>query len=144
MATAIAEAPNQRWITKQLYWLKEVCIPGDLNNEHTVFNSVTDDWPFQDHLLSKTIGLKSAVSKETWTMKIHVQIQFTYSEHVSQKANKMQFLFTMLLPYMCQLQNMPSNATSPNYLTCINGVHMPMYMLHMNSLAQTIDGEHST
>ena len=53
----------------ELHWLKEPCLLGNLDNEHAVFPSVTNKWPFQDLLLSKTIiSSEKAVSQQTWTM----------------------------------------------------------------------------
>ena len=50
------------------------------------------------------------------------------------KNNKLQLLFTMVLPYMCQQQICPSHATFANYLSCISWGSMP----HMNSLSSVI------
>ena len=56
-----------------------------------------------------------------------------------ERNSKMQPLFTMLLPYMCQQQICPSNAiyilNCQNYSMYINLGNLLIYIKHMNSLA---------
>ena len=40
------------WV--KFYQLEELCLPGDLNNENIVFSRVTDEWPYQDPLPTRT------------------------------------------------------------------------------------------
>ena len=53
----------------ELYQLRELCLPGYVDNECALFHSLTDKQPFQDHFPRKSIvPTRRSVSQDTWTI----------------------------------------------------------------------------
>ena len=79
------------------------------------------------------------MSNCTSTTIAHIQMPH-YCTHLS-KISKQQCLLTILLQNMCQQQICPLRphiCYTSNYLICINGKGMPIYMPHIHSLASTL------
>ena len=94
------------------------------------------------------------LNKYASTLPIHVWLQCNYYLdidsillQITDKSNKKQHLFTMLLPWV-PATNMPIKCyiyvTCVHYLICISGRSMPIYMPHMNLLPTMSPEKHYT
>ena len=68
-------------------------------------------------------------------------VVYIHSYMYQSKTNTLQHSFTILLPHMCQQQICPANTTCSNYMMCINGECMQVYMPHMSFLSSMTSQE---